>query len=194
MIGMTAFQTWLTQWLARHPLKRADAGMEADTYTAQVMARIKQAPMVRAVWPSPNRLWTWLWRPQIGFAVGGALAAIVVGLLVLVQRPVQLAEAPVREARLLARAVEPIPQPLSDDQRQPQPLAEEAPRPAVAPQPRVVVQQEPPTALTDAQWIEQTLTLLSALDEEPPVLLDDDAPDVWLDELQWLDEQAIAAS
>ena len=216
------FARWLKTWLARHPLKApADADGSRFTpyhgggpaceggeerrgnpeglspkprlssrgtgFTAQVMARVRaetrpgRAP---AAWTErlPD-----LW-PRLAVSLA-ATAAVLAGVAVL--RPLEpgqrLADRIAQESELLAELDGPVNGwGASDDVDS---LAQDLER-----EDAIVLAEAPPD---DDSWIADTLQLLDQLDEELP-----DEPsageatsneDEWLDELQTLDENELAA-
>ena len=88
------FASWLKQWLVRHPVK-SPADVTRATYTQDVMSRIQALSS-----PSPSSERWQFWRqPQWMLAVGGAIAAAVV-VIVMSQPPhpqVAQEEAGIRE-------------------------------------------------------------------------------------------------
>ena len=70
-----AWDAWLQGWLKRHPLRTPPASSEWDLRHA-VMARIRPE-QVRAREPV-HRTLRWVLQPRGSFALGGALAALLV--------------------------------------------------------------------------------------------------------------------
>lgn len=171
------FSTWLTQWLARHPLREPDAHDHAR-YTAEVMTRIHTLTQPARRWlPWPGRL-------ALAFATATAGMILVIGLRQTVGR--QLAETIARESQMLAALDEG-----AFDQRLGgvEPLAEEL----EAEDAIVLAEAEPGD---DEAWFEQTLQVLDRFDDTHP---DDrvEAPgmnELWLDELERLDQEELAAT
>jgi len=153
------FQQWLKRWLEQHPEK--DPGShDRSAYTAEVMRRIKE---LKSPSKAPAPAWPW-WRPALVFA---AAAGVVLLMVSQTGRAPQIAKEtpaqpqPVQVASMpetgSARAAEPTPPPLP-----------------------ILLAQE---SGEDAAWLEETLQLLEALDEDLP----DGSSESWSDE-QWMDE------
>ena len=179
------FSTWLTQWLARHPLREPTAPDRAG-YIAEVMARVHTLtqPALHQSGAGPARRWlSWPGRLALAFATAAAGIVLVIGLRQAVGR--QLAETITRESQMLAALDEE-----AFDQRLGgvESLAEEL----EAGDTIVLAEAEPSD---DEAWVEQTLQVLDQLDDTLP---DDrvDAPgtdESWLDELERLDQEELAA-
>jgi len=153
------FQQWLKEWFSHHPAKDP-VSQDRAAYTAEVMQRVKQLG-VSSQAPAP--VWSW-WRPTLALAAMAGIALLVVSKI---EQTPQIAEeifsppetvqvASIPEARP-PKAVEPTPPPLS------MVLAEDADE--------------------NAAWLDETLQLLEALDED----FSDDTYEGWSDE-DWMDE------
>ena len=172
-----SFETWLHRWLTRRPLK--EPVQTKETFTAQVMARVRELAHPE---PADTRV------PLLLRLLGGRLAlAVVTAALIgfvalrLVPHPTtQVAATPASEA---------APQRLAM-----LPGAVGAVQPA---RPDLMRLAESPTQ-DDATWLEGTVELLDALDND----LGDDAAataepsseEDWVNELDSLDQSELASS
>jgi len=176
------FATWLGRWLSSHPLK-APPAFDRAPYITEVMGRVKALGRPGSSrWPAVH----WLLWPRLALAATAAAAALLmVGRVQPPARP--LAEQLVDDAQLLAALEEPLWLAPAADGEDVEGLAHE-----LETMDTLLLAEAPPS---DEAWIEQTLQLLEALDEDPPEELSGEASsDEWLDELQWLDERELAAS
>ena len=174
------FTTWLRGWLARHPLK-APLNASQASYTTEVMQRLRALEAPNSM---PARRWPAWPRLALVSVAAAAVALLVVGRL---HRPGgQLAGQLTADADLLTALGQPLlPEPGAavglEELAQELELAD-----------ALVLAEAPPS---DEEWLEQTLQLLEALDEEPSGSPSDPAiPDEWLDELEPLDESELGAN
>ena len=174
------FATGLRRWLVGHPLKEPPAASPAG-YTAEVMRRISALGA-----PSPMPARRWLAWPRLALVplAAAAAALLVVGRL----HPPggSLAGQIAVDADLLTALGQPLlPEPGSAGGLEE--LASELDLTDA-----LVLAQAPPS---DEEWLERTLQLLEALDEEPPAgPSDTTAPDEWMDELDLFDESEPGSS
>lgn len=176
------FSIWLTQWLARHPLKEP-ASHNPAWFTAQVMQRVKAAaqpaPAIAPVHP-------WFSWPRLGFAAALATAAIVLVAVPKLPTPGRLANAVLRDAQLLEALDEASLDPVINDETDM--LAQELQLHDAM----MLAEAQP----SDDQWIEETMQLLDQLDQESPDDSSASTPapsddDDLLNELQLFDEHEI---
>ena len=191
------FALWLAQWLSRHPVKSPSAS-SGTTYTQEVMSRIEVASTsptalrrARAWWPRP----AWM------LAMGGAVVAAAVLLMVSRPSPAPLARVePAGEVHQLAQA-------LSESGEDPTEVladvdagdAEEMAETLTAMDWLMLAEAPKATNALEAIW--QELDALDKLDEavetgsEP---MDDDSSekssDELLEELEWIDSASSASS
>lgn len=166
------FLSWLTRWLAAHPLRTPDEP-HPERYADEVMARITAGPQ-------PRRWRNWMSWPRAGLALGAALAGVLV-----VSMAVRHAAAPssaslAREWQVLAA--------LEEDEIADGPLDEDleaVDRLQLA---------DAAAAVDDAAWIEQTTELFGSVEDASGVESGSNAPDDWDEELRWLDEASLADS
>jgi hypothetical protein len=178
------FADWLTSWLTRHPLK-APADADRSRFTAEVMASVKAQTQPRRDPASGAARFQSVWA-RLAVSLAAAAAAVLVGLTVFHPSGSgeRLATQLAQESELLASVGEPVHGwAIADDADG---LAEDLER-----EDTLVLAEAPPS---DDSWVADTLQLLDQLDEELP----DDASsesneDDWLDELQMLDENELAA-
>ncbi len=140
-----AFESWLAEQLRAHPLRELPTLPHDAAYTAQVMARIEAQRDPQPAW----------WRLLGQRAVLAGVFACVLALVVTVwQRPAQLARRAERDGRMLAAigelddAVEPR---LEDD---------------VETVDRLMLANSAIGPASDKAWIQGTMQLLNALDED----------------------------
>lgn len=153
------FQQWLKQWFSHHPAKDP-VSQDRAAYTAEVMQRVKE---LEAPAQAPAPVWSW-WRPTLALAAAAGIVLLVVSKI---EQTPQIAE----EISSQPETIQVVSIP---EVRSPQ-AAEPAPLP-----PAMVLAED---ADQDTAWLEETLLLLEALDEDLPM----DSSDGWSDE-QWLDE------
>lgn len=179
-MNTTDFLSWLTAWVTRHPLRNPPASAQAS-YAAEVMARISRSAL-RA--PAA----AWWWRPRLVLAMGGAVAAVLIGLV--------MRDTP---AQRLARHLDEELQQLARLDRQ----AAEALETAVVLSPEGLEHElramdrmmlaEADEVVDDEAWLDETLKLLDELDEAPEAASDDEASGDVIQELEWLDQQDLAS-
>ena len=179
------FTAWLKGWLVRHPLKLPEA-LDRSEYTAQVMVRVRQeaGAAAPASWARSWGFW-----PRLGLALATSAAGVFVVLHQGQQAGVRLAQQVEQGTALLAAVEEPLAEPLTAEE--PDALAEDLElldtfTLAEAPQ-------------SDEAWIQDTVQLLNQLDEDLPEDADGNdatgpSDEYWMQELQSLDESALAAS
>lgn len=175
-----AFDTWLQQWMARHPLKAATPEHQA-LFTAQVMANVRHAPTPNLAFPDRRSRLVWGW-PRWSLAVAAAA-----GLLVAVAMPrtpagSRLAQEIAQRAEILAAFAngEPL---LAND---PDELAVDA---------RYLLLAEDAPSADEASWIEQMSALLDELDEEKAVTTPTNGSEGgWQEELEMLETAEASAT
>ena len=175
------FTSWLTTWLARHPLK-TPSEIDPTRYTTEVIARVKAlAPTPTSRPVSPLQLvWGWL---RLALVVATAASiAVVIGTTRSSRE--RLAHRVTRDAQLLAELDEPPPELLNGQE------TAELAQDLEAEDHQLLLAESAPNQ--DQQWLEQTLQLLDQLDENVPGV-DSDEPlgnddEEWLKELDTLDE------
>jgi uncharacterized protein YqcC (DUF446 family) len=143
-------------------------------YTEDVMRRIRSAP-------ASSLVWRWLPRPQVALAFGTALACVLAVVVVGNRAPGRMAHQVEREAQLLAELGEL--ETLSTDDLDDEMQTVE----------RLMLAQAG-SEVDEEAWIDQTVELLGGVEEELDADLDDEAVEEWLEELQSLDDEELAAS
>ena len=176
---------WLKIWLARHPLK-APSDDDRARFTAEVMARVRvlRPDGASAAWTDRLRS---VW-PRMAVSLAAA-AAVLIGFTLLHRAASgqRLADRLAQESELLAELDGPMNGvDVPDDVEHLAKTLEQA---------DAIVLAEAPQS--DDSWVAQTLQLLDQLDEELPnepatgeATSNDNE---WLDELQMLDENELAA-
>jgi hypothetical protein len=180
--------SWFREWLARHPLKEPLLHDRAR-YTAEVMASVKAAasPQREAV----GLQWWFAW-PRLALAAVTATAVIL--LIVMPRGPTsgRLAQTIEEELGLLSELDE---EPLLFDETVGAPEEPDALADALEADDAWLLAEAIPS-VEDEQWIEHTLQVLEALEEDvseagPADPIEDDQ---WLEELQWLDDLELTAT
>ncbi len=197
----TDFAGWLTEWLSHHPLKTPPESPEvSSSYTREVMARVRSLTEQdqQPAWNPSTSAWTeirrWL-RPRFVLALGGAVAAAAVAVVLMVPRQAQIVQSPEPEPRGEMQLAQLPPQQtlpaLAPDSTRVTPADLGV---AVASnQSRLAEETVSPS--DDTTWILNTLQLLGELDDEDATTLSDESSiEESLKELRWLDEQQIASS
>ena len=172
-----SFESWLHRWLTHRPLK--EPAQTRETFTAQVMARVQELARPE---PADTRV------PLLLRLLGGRLALAVVtaaligfvALRVVPHPAAQVAAKPVSEAApqrlaMLQGAAGPVVQPARPDLMR---LAESP-------------------AQDDATWLEGTVELLDALDNDlgdDAATADPSSEEDWVNELDSLDQSELASN
>ena len=181
------FTSWLTTWLARHPLK-TPSEIDPTRYTTEVMTRVRAVTPAAAPARSPAGVPQWLSWPRLALVVATAASiAVVIGTTRSSRE--RLAHRVTRDAQLLAELDEPLPELLNGQE------AAELAQDLEAEDHQMLLAESAPSQ--DQQWLEQTLQLLDQLDENVPGV-DADEPsgndEEWLKELDTLDNGSPATS
>ena len=206
------FDAWLTRWLRRHPMKPLPDADRAR-YTAEVMANVKAlesaaeeptagaaAAVVAAARPASRGISSPAWMvparsaaqsrarraldlwPRLWVAAATALATGII--VVSVRQPSLEIAAIVQEADQLAK-VEPL---LSQEPIQ---SIEELSGELEMMDAMMLAGAD--SSSDDQAWIEQTVQLLEALEEDLPES-DEGSDDSWMDELELLDDSELTSS
>lgn len=159
------FTAWIRQWLTQHPLKTSER-VSRETYTAQVMARVKgeveQAASPLHAARSVRVAWPW---PRLALAALTAAAVVIIVTNMRQETVLRLTQEVTRDAQLLAALGEPV-----TDSMAPRDL--EAMAKELEEADRLMLAEAPPS---DDQWLEQTLQLLEQFDEDASAGKMDDA-------------------
>ena len=174
------FSEWLTAWLARHPLK-APADTDRRRFANAVMARVQSEASAPTTHWAHRLAAGW---PRLVLPLAAAAALLVA---VHLRRPAEpKLAALVQGTELLAEVGEPVNGWL---------LPEDADTLAadLEHDDLLVLAEEPQD--TDASWISESLQILDQLEEELPEAGASIEPtdDQWLEELESLDQQDLAA-
>ena len=167
------FATWFRRWLARHPLKEPGEH-DPGRFTAEVMAR------VREVAPAPVRARPPAWFQQVwGRWALAAVAAAVLAVVVLrvVPRP---------EAQVARETPVQTVQPLASLPKSPGSGA-----------PGTLTLAASEKVEDDASWLEGTVELLEALEEDPEdgtAASPQGSDEEWLQEIESIDDAELAAA
>ena len=157
--------TWLTRWLAHHPLKGLSEE-ERSRYVAEVMTRVKALQPFPVIRPAMGWGWPRLTVPALATAVGVALVVWFT-----VRQPAPRVAVTSLPSSSSPQTSEVLPAP-------PAPVSEQGVRLAAA-------------IPSDEEWIRQTLQLLEQVEEgdETSPLEGSDGEAEWIEELEWLDDQ-----
>ena len=176
------FSRWLTAWLSRHPLQ-SPSEVDRSRLTAGVMARVRSETAAR-----PASAWAGLlagW-PRLALPLAAA-AAVLVAVRLHHPSDARLAAEVVQGTELLAELDEPVNGWLLPDDVDT--LAQDLERADL------LVLAEVPQGASDDSWITETMDILNQLDQDAPEdgVSTEPTDDQWLQELEILDEQDLAA-
>ena len=167
------FLTWLKDWLTRHPLATPPEPLQAS-YIEEVMRRIRTAS-------APSPVFRWFPQPHSAFALGTAVACLLVVVAVVNRPPMRLAKQVEQDWQVLSDVGE-LTELLPHD------LAEEAKT-----LDRLMLAEAEPL-VDDEAWVDETLELLNEVEEDHDTALDAETVENLLEELERLDESELAAS
>lgn len=181
------FMTWLTSWLRRHPVQSPP---QDPAYTAEVMARVTtpapatepaQSSLARKCRaPLSARPFRWVVRPRLSWALA-TVAACGMALGVVQRQPSRIAKAVERDVEVLSA--------LGDVD----PLAGAELEQDVVLMDRMMLAQAQGEAQDDV-WLEETLELLSEVEEDAVEGSGTESADELLEEMEMLDEHDMASS
>ena len=203
------FTGWVRRWLTQHPLKEP-AETDRAQYTAEVMARVRRlaqpAPAPRRVWWLPacrDAVWSWwcdagrpacraaaqAWRPVLVTVTAAAAVVLVVGRVN--QAPIRVAHDAEDGPMVAAVDKQPlIAQPAVPEDALVEEFAQSVEEFLLA---EALILAE--SSSEDEAWLEETLRLLDALDEDlPDGGTEDWSDDDWLDELDLFEDEDFFAS
>lgn len=163
------FMAWLTSWLGRHPVQSPP---QDPAYTAEVMARVGD--------PVPAPAFRVVFRPRLSWALA-TVAACGMALGVVQRQPSRIAKAVERDVEVLSA--------LGDVD----PLAGAELEQDVVLMDRMMLAQAQGEAQDDV-WLEETLELLSEVEEDAVEGSGTESADELLEEMEMLDEHDMASS
>ncbi len=172
------FTSWVRRWLTQHPLKEP-AETDRAQYTAEVMARVRRLAQPA---PAPRRVW-WL-RPVLVTVTAAAAVVLVVGRVN--QAPIRVAHDAEDGPMVAAVDKQPlIAQPAVPEDALVEEFAQSVEEFLLA---EALILAE--SSSEDEAWLEETLRLLDALDEDlPEGDTGDWSDDDWLDELDLFEDE-----
>ena len=193
--------TWLQEiktWVANHPFK-APSSSDQQAYTQEVMQRVKSSPRplgsrASALGRAMQSLLEWGAAPQLALALGGACAALLIGLRLWMTSPDRVMARIEQDAQLLAQ-LEEKPTTVLDETIEVSPAEMEAHLYEADQHVLMLAQASPAVDESAASGLEEEWQALDALDDDSTATLEnDDELEDWLKELQDLDADILASS
>lgn len=172
-----SFETWFHRWLTRRPLK--EPAQTREDFTAQIMARVRELARPE---PAGTRV------PLLFQLLGGRLALAVATAALIGFVALRLVPHPAAQV-----AAKPVAEPAHQQLAMLQSATGTVQQPA---RPDLMRLAESP-AQDDATWLEGTVELLDALDNdlgEDTATADPSSEEDWVDELDSLDQSELASS
>ncbi|MBI2094129.1 MAG: hypothetical protein HYT88_05330 [Candidatus Omnitrophica bacterium] len=176
------FQSWLSSWLAHHPLKDP-TGHDPEQYTQQVMQRVRDANLSPKPWTAWQEFLSFFSIPRATFALAGVGLVAVILFLNHAINDTRLAnmETTVDLIAAMGETLESI------NGEEGEILAQD-----LEALDTLVLAE---ATETDEQWLQETLRLLQLLDEDAGSSeAENPSEGDLIDDLQILDEKEIAAS